>query len=242
MHQRIVVGIGTLVLAGCVTMEDVSVRGTVFASPAGEVPLADATVILRDVRGKIYDRGRSDADGAFVVAAPPASDIVAEVQAEGYASAAFAGVTGEDPVFKVPDGTLYALRDDERASWEEDFAGCPGIGSGGAVLGEIRVRELTEPDSDVHAIVTAGSVELAMDSGESLSGCYLDDEGLGWQEGREVTGETGRFAIFGVPPGFGTLTVRYAYTPNTVVEDRTVVFLPDGGVSPWFPAWVSLPF
>ena len=232
---------GALALGGCTTIGDVAVRGTVFASPDGEVPLADATVILRDVRGKIYDRGRTDADGDFEVAAPPASDIVAEVQADGYASSAFAGVTGEEPVFKVPDGTLYAVDEDEVVDWETQFAGCPGIGQGGAILGEIRVRELTEPGTDIHAIVTAGSTTVEMDDGTVLDACYLDDEGLGLEEGREVTGETGRFAIFGVPEGFGTMTVRYAYTPNTVVEERTVVFVPEGGVSPWFPAWVSLP-
>jgi hypothetical protein len=232
--------LASVVALGCAP-GDVAVRGTVFSSFEATSPLPDAEVLLRDVSGKIYDRAAADAAGDFSVAAPSASDIVVEVRAEGYASVAFAGGTGEQDVFKVPDGLLYAFAESDLEDWEALFAGCPGIGEGGAILGDIRFRELFEPGSDVHATTTDGFISVDMDDGTQLKACYLDDEGLVLDEGSETTGETGRFAIFGVPPGFGTMTVGYMYTPQSTIEERTVVYMPEGGVSPWFPAWVSLP-
>ncbi|MFT4625844.1 MAG: hypothetical protein ACI8PZ_004515 [Myxococcota bacterium] len=231
-----------LALGACVE-GPVTMRGTVYSSSEATDGLARAEVVVLDAAGDKYSKAQAKQDGTFVVDAPYASDIVAEIRAEGFEPVAFPGVTGTDDVFRVGPGSLYGVTSDEHQAWRDLFAGCPGAAdAGGAVFGELRVRELTEPGTDIHPLVKTGSVTVEMENGGLVKACYLDDDGALYDPDREQTGASGRFGLFGLPAGFGLMTVTYAYTPETSVVEETIVYVPKAGISPWFPAWASLPF
>ena len=76
--------------------------------------------------------------------------------------------------------------------------------------------------------------------GASHTPCYLDNQGISLAEGA-VTGDTGRFAFFGLPPGLATFTS--AYTLNDISYDGEPydLLLPAEGIAPLYPAWVDAP-
>ncbi len=219
---------------------EIVVKGKVFASHDASEPLPQAQVSIRDEDGGKYDNVRANANGKFEALAPEGEYINAEITGDGFELTSFTGLSGVADVFRVEDGMLYGFSSDERADWEERFAGCPDMGSGGMVVGEIRMLELS--NGGEHPLVANGVAEVVTRNvKKTWKACYLDDEGLAYDPDATNTGASGAFAVFGIEPGNHILTVGYEFAPDAWSYSDTYVRAVEDGVAPRFPAWVEWP-
>ncbi len=215
-------------------------------------PLPEGTITIFDKEGVEYASTTTDLLGSFHTVGPASETIFATVDGADLATSSFTGVTGaansgalvvrldehqDSPLYGVPMTDVQALH--------ADFDGCPGADTeGGIVFGDVRVIGIVDPVTDQEPLVTTAQALLVGENEVELSACYLDDAGGGYDPAALVTGDTGRFAIFGVPPGAWKLTVSYSAFVNTTVETSYDLFMPDAAVAvvPREPVWVEFPF
>lgn len=231
-----------LFLAACGGLPDeVILEGVVLDQPVDGAPLAGAALEVRDEAGALYDSGKADPSGVFELAAPAGDVIFVDVTAPGFVRTAHTGVAGLQDRQIVEPGSLYGMSEAFLAEWEARFAGCPGIGEGGAVFGEVRIWDVVEPGTDIHPLVKTAVVTLEDDAGKTWKACYLDDAGEAVDPEAQWTGSSGRFAIFGVPEGLVRLRILYEYAPGRWTPPTDYpVRVPGQGVAPRFPAFVEL--
>lgn len=243
MSLRLPAALLALSLAACGPRE-IEIRGVVTSGPGDFQPLAGAEVEIRDSQGESWSVTTTNGDGSFATAGPEASTIFALIGGDGLARSSFTGLSGGGPVFEVADGELFGFRDSERQAWEERFAGCPGAGEpGGIVIGEVRIFELADPVTGVHPTVGTARAQVESEDGALIwEGCYLDEEGIARDAAADRTGATGTFAVFGVEPGLQFLSISYEVTTDNWAFEDIPVWVPDHGVVPRFPVWVSFPF
>jgi len=220
---------------------DVVVKGIVFSGPDSvDERLPSAKITLYDADGETYDTTRADAKGKFEAVAPEGEYIHAEITASGFESTLFTGVSGLDEVYRVEDGMIYGFPTAELEVWEGLFAGCPGADeSGGIVLGEIRMLELSQDGEN--PLVNGTAEVVSKNQKQTWKACYLDEEGLAYDPDATTAGPSGRFAIFGIAPGTRILTVGWEYIPEVWSYSDTYVFVQEDGVAPRFPSWVEWP-
>jgi hypothetical protein len=150
----------------------------------------------------------------------------------------FGGYAGLDDFEAVP-GSLFT--GEELEDWLVPFAGCPGLATGAAVIGEVVYTELRDPETGARVAASGALVKVAVDGSDAelVSACFLDDEGVAWAPDAAVTGATGRFVVPGLPSGFHQL--RIGFQPVDAGFDFTFweVWVPEDGLSPWFPAEID---
>ena len=79
-------------------------------------------------------------------------------------------------------------------------------------------------------------------AGDDYPGCYLDDAGKP-SASATVTGQTGRFAVFGAEAGTLTLSLTFEVVPGTPSTPNGYYVLAEaGGAAPYYPALVFAPF
>ncbi len=224
--------------SGC-SSQTVTLAGHVMAGFQSTDVVAGAHVELRDETFALVSEADADADGLFFVEAPERVTIHMVVSGDGLVSAAFPGSSGDAPGFEIPDGQIFAVTEAEAAQQRVDFAGCPDAEAGDGVL-----------YGTTHLAVQGGYVATPEGAGfafvedleqtEKVQACYLDDEGTAVAPDAEVTGKTGRFAIFGVAGGPWALTQGRRTGDSSSVIGRSTVFVPEGGVVARLPALVPL--
>ena len=138
-------------------------------------------------------------------------------------------------------GVLWVRGKDDLDFIQSEFSGCERMADEGASIeGEIRVYLPVEDSVDTLPLITTANVTYTDEDGNESEGCYLDDKGLS-DPNAEVTGETGRFGLFGLNAGLGLLTVSYAVTEDLEQVSEYVVLLPENGTAPMYPLLVELP-
>lgn len=232
-----------LLLGACDRLpEQVKVKGDVRDDVDIEsAPFADASLTVLAEAGKQIGSSSTDAEGAFSLKVPAGERFHLLIEGEGHVTASFTGMSGLSETFKVPEGTLHGVTQTEADAWTAQFAGCPGIGEGGAVIGEPRIEELVDEEGE-HPGVSSAVAELWDPRSEKViaTACYLDETGA-YDPEAVNTGESGVFAIYGVEEGTYVLSVGLEVYPDAWTWEDTVVYVPDGGVAPRFPAWVHFP-
>jgi hypothetical protein len=244
----------TVFLAACKSQE-VVIRGQAEngrARPDVFWPLPNGTVTIFDQDALQYASARTDARGTFRTVGPAAQTVFATVTGEGLATSSFTGVTG--PVNGGPliisldedqDSPLYGVLLTDVDELREEFAGCPGADvANGIVFGEVRVIGITDPVTDEEPTVATAEVKVGGANEQELMACYLDDAGRIYDPEATVTGDSGRFAIFGVPSGLWTMSVTYSAFVESDVETFSTLYVPEGDVAvvPREPTWVEFPF
>jgi len=231
------------VLAACNPIPKVvTLEGHVYSDREATDTLADATVQIRDLDGKRFDKATSNAKGRFSTTAPAGTYLFPIIEGEGLVPAAFMGLCGIDEVCEVEDGALYGVTADAWAAHEATFAGCPGVGSGAGVVGEVRVWDLLDPDTGEHPTTNAAVVELWEEStGETWSACYLDEDGLAHDPEATRSGASAMFGLFGAPPGVYVLSVGLEVYPGGWTWDDSYIYVPETGLAPRFPAYARFP-
>lgn len=229
-----------LLSAGC-SGQDVLIRGAVFSGPTDKSrPLAGAEVTLYDGRLELQDEATTNDRGRFAGRVDRGDRIYVVVAAEGYTTTSFTGGSGLEPVLRVPDYTFFGVPESVADDYEAPYAGCPGVGEGGFIAGEVQVYNLTDPGTGEHPLVTTAEVYFDPYVGDTIDACYLDADGMAYDPAAEVTGLSGRYIIAGIPEGGGELYVSYTTATG---EDPVVVaydvFMPENGVVSRFPTWVE---
>jgi hypothetical protein len=219
----------------------VELRGRVLEGPAEDAPIVGgADVQVRDSSGADYAAATAEGDGTFAVDIPATAQFRLELRAAGHLPTAFTGYSLAGDV-EAPDGTLFARPVDFLDGLRATFGNCPKAAEPGAVIeGELRLFLPVGEDTDELPLVNTGTVAVVDADGASHTPCYLDNQGISLAEGA-VTGDTGRFAFFGLPPGLATFTS--AYTLNDISYDGEPydLLLPAEGIAPLYPAWVDAP-
>lgn len=222
--------------------EEVVVSGEVYAGRAeGSAPLGGAALRTHNLYTEEVDRTEADAQGRFEILAPPIDQFFFTIEAEGFVPTSLSAAVGTTDT-TAPTGAVWArsLADHEAAL--APFAACPGADApGGVIEGEVRVYlGDTVQGADELPLVTTASLFAEDTNGRIAAPCLLDDEGL-YDPEAMVTGQTGRFAMFGLSPGIAALRLSYTIDDVPVPEQYTKVMVPEGGVAPLYPAWAELP-
>lgn len=228
--------------AACGCTRIAVMEGTVFDGPSSTTPMAGADLALLEEDGEILVSTVTDNAGYFDVEVPMGVPVHMEVSGDGAVTSSFYGETGYQPLFQVADGELFGLPQSEFDTWEALFTGCPGVGEpGGVLLGEMRVYDITSAVDGTNPLVTTGFVWV--ENGDArLDACYLDDEGLAYDPSTDRTGDSGRFAIFGIPEGAWDVALAYnPYTGRSTISGHSL-YVSEGTVAPLLPAWVEFTF
>jgi hypothetical protein len=214
--------------------ETVAMSGVVWDAPYLEgAPVAGAALQVFDEYGEVWGEAESTADGAFQVDVPAGVPFFTTVSGDGRVPTAFSGTAGISD-FIAPEGFPWVAD----AAWMDalrvDFAACPTVNELGAVVaGQVAL------DGSYEVILTASARVYAAD-GSELAACYLDDDGESTADAT-VTGATGRFAVFGVPPGEIVVDVRYDVGLSEQPVKLFWFFAPEGGLVPMYPTLMDLP-
>lgn len=224
-----------LALVGCSGEEIGEIGGVVLVGPGLFGPaLTSGTVTILDETGAVFDEAELDGNGRFEATAPAGKRIHAVVDGPSMVPAGFTGTMGLGR-FEVPPGLLFAWPEAERDALADTWGGC--AADGPVVLGEIRLFGVTDDDG-TSPVVTTGYASVRS-GGSELPACYLGESGAGDPEA-EVTGDAGAFAVFGVQPGIVQLDYGYVVSGSTTVDADLELYVPEGGVTPLYPAWVDL--
>lgn len=248
---RLLLAAAALTVAACEPDKRMGVlTGVITDGPDVESATIDgARVRTFNKSGKQLDDVTSNGDGAFQAATPWGGTFFIEVD-DGDVPTAFSAIAQYGSVEGGP-GDLWARSQGELDGLRATYDQCPTVDdAGGVIEGEVRVYLPVNELDDLPEITTAVVTATGAD-GTVYDACYLNDltqsePDLPW------TGETGRFAIFGVKPGIVDIDIDY-WVPNstgeidtsntdTLVETPTLpIRMPENGASPHYPLWANAP-
>ena len=209
-------------------------------NPFDGVPAAGVSVTVLDGLGEEVDKTSTLESGLFRASAPAGEAVhLLITSADGFDSS-FRGIAGMNPRTPVPAGFAHTFDENARAEWMARFNGCPEMGPGGMVVGNILV-DLFDDQTGERPVPHAASIDIFDLEGNLLSsGCYLDDDGEAFMEGRTKVGDTGIFAAFGLPAGGLILRIE----ANLVIGQSQLfefdLLMPENGTTPRFP--ILVPF
>lgn len=218
----------------------VDLYGIVWDAPKGEgAVVPGAALEVLDYEQEPFASAEAAADGSFVVDVPRGEGFFLTVTGEGRAPTAFSGEAGQVDVY-AGDGYPWVASTGWVDALREEFSGCPDAQLDGVVVtGEVRLY-LAGVDYQSLALITTGTVNVYPEFGEAPAACYLDDEGVSSGAG-ERTGDTGRFAVFGVPPGPLIVEVLYDAGEENLPAQLYQYVLDAPGLVPMYPALVYAP-
>ena len=222
-------------------IEEVTLSGTLTESDdSTSAPISDGTITTFTLWEEETDCTTTNGSGEFSLRAPASSSFYVQASAPGRFSTTFTGWSGIEDLETEP-GVLWVRDADELDAIRADFDGCAGADAeGGIIEGEVRVYLPVEAEVEELPLVTTASVSAIDSSDETITACYLDDDGLS-DPTAEITGETGRFALFGIAPGTVWLTVTYTVTEGMEEESEYPLYMPFNGTAPMYPVLVDLP-
>ncbi len=229
-----------LILACDPMVTEVTMSGLVLDAPANAGnAVADAIVTTLNGGGVLFDDTTTGDDGGFSVLVPAGAPFFVGVEKEGYVSTSFSGTAG---VADFDAGTGYpwlATTDwvaEQRAAW----SACASSSDDGVlVVGQALAVVTGGSDYTQWPPMPNASVVGRGSDGVAHEGCYEDDDGLA-AASATGTGNTGMYAVFGLPAGEVVLEVT---APRGNGEDGTSLFqfvAFEDGLVPVFPTPLSL--
>jgi len=229
-------------LLACTSLpETVLLTGSIVDAPSSQASMvADATVSILDLDLQEVASSTTDADGTFSVTVPAAATFFVSLEAEGHTPTSHTGFSGSTDITAAP-GELWVRPTEELDAIRAEFAGCEGAeGPGATVEGVVRLWIPGDNALDSLPLITTATVEVIEANGVTHGACYLDAEGLHDPKATK-TGDTGRFAIFGLSSG--GVTVNVSYTAEGIMQDESLywAYLPEDGTFPLQPALVEMP-
>ena len=239
----------------------VSVEGLLYDARGGKArPLVGAQVAVLELDGSEYDSVRSDRRGNYSAVAPFASAIhlTVEESTDGVVSS-FTGASGTSAVFKVIDDErpaanvrddgvdpqifrlVYGVRGTQLDSWRATYDGCPGVGEGGLVIGQVSYDLWGSDGQEPPAVDTPTALLVSVSTGDEFEPCYLNDSGTSYDAAAEHMGLSQDFAFFGLEQGLYELQFQWQIFPGGFERRSLTVWVPQDGVAPRFPAWLPFP-
>ena len=245
-----VVAVGIL-LAGCAP-QTVAIRGTLFSDrERGAGPLADATITaVTPPSGAVVEEVVTDADGSFTLMLPASTGIALEMTAPDYALTVFHGSTPISGELVIPPGDVFGITLAEVEAERALFAGCPAPRATMRLpLARFAYSALPTPIPGEAPVTSEGQVDVIEQGSEAegtvlFSACYLNDDGIAYDDTASFTGRAGRFAVFGIDPGFYEIRSQWQHLPGQWIMNRAPAWVPDTDLVvalPQWPAWVDRP-
>lgn len=231
-----------LLLACADPLTAVVIEGKALDLPGiSGLPVPGAAIETRDGAGAPYDAVTADEKGRFSAELRQSSAFTVTGSAAGFVPTAFAGLAGLDSI-AIPNGFFYLRSAEQLTTLREEHDACAAAASPGAVVeGEARLFINIDPDDyDTLPLITTAEITAEGADGAIYAACYFNDAGES-DAAATVTGDTGRFAIFGLPAGL--TTVRSTYTIGDEAQDETAftLWLEADGAAPLYPHFVASP-
>ncbi|MFZ5481210.1 MAG: carboxypeptidase-like regulatory domain-containing protein [Myxococcota bacterium] len=227
------------ILLACSGLPDtILVTGTVTDAPKGQGSAVEgATVTSLDEDGLVArdptprDEATTYEDGSFVVEAVAGEDFFLTVSKDGYVPTSWSGSAGFVDLY-TGDGVPWIAEEAWVEALRDELPDC--VAEGAVVTGEVR-QLIDGLDYDELPIVALGAVTVTDADGARHEACYFDDEGVADPDATHV-GETGRFAVFGLPEGPLVVEVTIDDPAYTSVFAQYRYRAVEGGLVPMFPA------
>lgn len=230
-----------LLLTGCWTIpEEVELSGTLLDGQDG-LGLEGADIAVHSPDGQSYGSGTTGTGGAFAVTVPASSSFFLTFDGGGdTVPTSFTGLAGAEDL-SADEGVLFVRDQADVDALRAEFAACPTAqDEGGVVEGVVRTWLDVDAEPEELPVVHTAWVTVWDGDDDSWEACYLDDEGNSLPDG-ELTGNTGRFAVFGLPEGPHSVEVSFWFSDEVSLTNWNIVRVPADGVVPMYPAWVELP-
>jgi len=230
-----------LLLLGCNQDNFITMVGTAFSDDEPASALSGAELTALDFGTVETDTVTTDADGAFELLVRAGGIFYMEMSAPGHATTGLTGSVGQED-FTAGDGLVWLRSDEALDVIRDEFSGCPGWDGDGAIVeGEIRLFQEGLAPEDSSRSLTGWATAIDLD-GNEYETCYLadDEQRVAYDPEATVTGFHGRFAIFDAPSGPITLKVGYYVEAIEFYETSFYLYVPKGGVTSLYPAWVEL--
>lgn len=223
-------------LACAEPITEVQLTGQVLAGLDSPVGAEGVTVLVRDSATVDFSEATTDEDGVFTVPVPISSAIHMEFDGPGFVPTAFSAITAAED-FIVPVGGLWMRTPAELEDLQETFSSCATVDvAGGVIEGQVLYTAVSQA-SGSNLVAEEAIVNVYEADGAAHTVCYLDDEGIS-DPNVAAVGATGRFAAFGIPAG--PITVGFSIEFDQVQREVFgYVFLPEGGVGPFYPALIE---
>ena len=220
------------------TITEVTLDGRVFDGPDSIDGVPGATVELRTVDGALFQTVTADDEGRFSIQSPTGQPIFMVTNGFDHVPTSFTFNVGSVDM-AVPSGVVWARRAPILDTIQEEFSGCNTAGSARTTIeGDVRIYLGPVNEDEELPIVTTALVYIDNQDGTLDAACYLDDAGQSDPEAN-VTGATGRYALFDANDGPQVLTVTYDADGATITNEL-LIYVPDGGTVPLYPTLVSL--
>lgn len=248
MNANMARTVGLITLVACTAEAPPSLLGVVSDGRDGS-PLVGAEItVVSPARGDVIGEATTGSDGSFEALLSRGADGVAlEIRAEHHVTTVLHGNAPLNGPLQIEDGFLYAMPDAAYDALTTTWSGCSGADRPlGVVFGEMRVFDLVDQVTGESPITTEGQVDVfQIDNRGKIDttwvGCYLDDAGKQHDPTAEFTGLSGKFAVFGVEPGFHEVRAQWQPAPNQWQVSVYPAWVPDGerAALPLWPAWVE---
>ena len=183
----------------------VMLSGQVLTAQDSEAGAPDVRVIIRNAASELHGEVTTDEDGMFEIEIPGSNAYHMVLQGEDSLPTAFSGIVGQSDV-AIPADELFVRSDAEILSLRDEFSACPTASDEGAIIEGVVRFKLQNTDDQSFLVAPLTAVTAFNQEGVEYTACYLDDDGVSVEEQDDV-GNTGRFAVFGIPEG--PTTVRF---------------------------------
>lgn len=222
---------------GCLPTMSASITATITDNNQAIVP--NPAIEIRAWDGSLLEELNGDATGTFEANLPPYQEFFVIVSSEAHPPTSFTGYSGEGE-YAVPNGTLWLRTFEEVETVASEFTTCTGTEETetGFIEGKARLYISGTPISDLPTLTTA-TASAEQNETVTYEGCYLPstDEESGEIVESNMTGESGQYAIFGIPEGLTKLTIELD-VDGEVEEYPYWVYVPANGVVPLRPTLV----
>ncbi|MCP4807628.1 MAG: hypothetical protein GY913_33745 [Proteobacteria bacterium] len=231
-----------LLLAACAyEAQIVKISGVITQGPDSEEGASEVTVTSLGPTYEEAGTGITDGRGWVEVDAVGGSPVFLTLEGEGYLPTGFAGSVGLEDL-ELGDGDVWMRTTDAQDTIAAEFEGCDD-GTGTSLVEGLMRHNLAGYEVDDGGdwpIAHEGFVWVTDEDGTVWEACYLDDDG-DFDAEAELTGQTGRFAVYGTFSGPVVLTAGYELAGEPYWATEYYIHVPEGGVSPLYPVYVSLP-
>lgn len=222
---------------GCLPTMSASITATITDTNQSIVP--NPTIEIRAWDGSLLEELNGNQDGTFEAVLPPYQEFFVIVSSESHPPTSFTGYSGEGE-YAVPNGTLWLRTFEEVNSLASEFTTCANtdIAGAGFIEGETKLYISGTLESDLPTLTTA-TASAEQNETVTYEGCYLPsiDEESGDIVESNMTGDSGQYAIFGIPEGLTKLTIELDID-DEVEEYPYWVYVPENGVVPLRPTLV----
>ncbi len=226
-----------LSITGCLPTMSASITGTIEDSSGS--PISDPLIEIRAWDGTLLTEVTGESNGTFTVDLPPFQEFFVIASKEGYPKTSFTGYSGEGQ-YPVPSGTLWLRSENEVETALRDYEECFSTEyfSGFGVIEGLAKLYISGENTDNLPEITTATAHISINEESGIEGCYLPQISEdGETVSSTVTGDSGRYAIFGIEEGPHELVISVEVDGSSF-DYPYLVYVTEGGITPMIPTLI----